>query len=168
MDASSLSGRILTTNSILFFLFLIILSLIFRRKINQNLNLETFPYFLVSVSFSIIIATTIRYWMKIGTQAFWFTDINNWKLVYKIDANWILNFLLFIPAAFFSTYYIKKNKEVTSLLILMSFTIETIQGLTQWGASDPADWVANSTGVFVGLALAILTSYNKKRKKIVN
>lgn len=155
MDAASLTSRVISLNTILFFMALLIGGFVIRKFITKSNSYSTLQYGLISASISGIFATTLRYWMRIGTpDTFWLINQNLWKSAFALDSNWLLNFALFIPAGTLNTYYGKQPVKTLVELVLLSFLLETIQGFTQWGASDPADWMANTCGAAMGIIIA--------------
>lgn len=165
MNAGELAGRILSIQSFLFWVFLIVLAFGLRNANSKNFRYSSINYFFVNASLSLILALTLRWWTRNGSQdVFWLFNVTSWKYAFSIDANWAFNFLLFIPASI-ALLHARRN-PVSNILFLSSFSfaIETIQGMFRWGASDPADWLANSLGAFVGTIFYLLISVYKLKK----
>lgn len=127
-----------------------------RKSIFSRFQVTKKQYVPISISINLILAVTLRWWSAIGTPVtFWLINASAWKHALIPDANWLLNCILFIPASFYLTRYLKRPTNSVIFLIPLSFGIETLQGIFLWGASDPADWVANSVGVFIGTLIAL-------------
>lgn len=151
-------------HSFVFFCALMITSLFTRSFFIRKLQISRIQFLLLSASINVIFALTLRWWSWIGTPPmFWLVNTNSWRNAFVIDANWIFNCLLFMPASYLLTKFIKKPIFSILIFILVSFGIETLQGIFEWGASDPADWVANSTGTIVGV---LLTQLFRDRKSV--
>ena len=147
MDAFSLMGRILSIRALLFFLFLMALSLTIRPNIKKKLILNDIQFFLLSSSINVILALTMRWWDYHGTQdRFWLFMPNAYKSILTIDANWLFNFALFIPVAFLLKKQRFQSIKIILFLFVLSFTIETLQNVFSLGLGDPADLVANFFG----------------------
>lgn len=154
-DAGALALRIMTVNSLLFFAALMLLSIFFLKSFGYHFTVTKSQYLLISASINVIVALTLRWWLWIGNPPmFWLINLDLWKSALDIGPNWIFNFLLFVPAAYFLNKYLRKSVKVFLSLIFLSFGIETLQGMFGWGYSDPADWVANSMGSLVGIVIA--------------
>jgi glycopeptide antibiotics resistance protein len=160
-SASELALRILTLNSLLFFIFLMALSILFLKNFKLRFDITNSQYFLISASINVILSLTLRWWNWEGSPSvFWLANSNSWKAALDLNSNWIFNFLLFIPTAFLLKKYLIGAPSTIILLTFSSFSIETIQGIFEWGSSDPIDWVANTCGARFG---ALLAKFRQKR-----
>jgi len=156
-DAGALALRIVTVNSLLFFAALMLLSIFFLKSFGNHFTVTKSQYLLISASVNMIVALTLRWWLWIGNPPmFWLINLDLWKSALDIGPNWIFNFLLFVPAAYFLSNNLRKSSQVFIFLVSLSFGIETFQGIFGWGYSDPADWVANSIGTLLGIVLSSL------------
>lgn len=154
-SAENLALRILTVESLIFFTFLMLNFFILKRRLTSRFKITNLQFLLISASINLILALTFRWWQWEGTPPmFWLIDTNAWNSAFDLSPNWIFNFILFIPAAFFIGKFIKKTASSLIFFVLLSFSIETIQGIFEWGSSDPSDWVANSVGSLFGLGIA--------------
>ena len=134
----------------------------FLNAFRSRFSLTKSQYFLIAASINVILALTLRWWLWIGSPPmFWLLNVTLWESALKVDANWVFNFLLFLPAAFFLSKFLTKSFQVFFLLLFLSFGIETVQGIFEWGSSDPSDWVANSIGSLVGIVVASKINFKK-------
>ncbi len=86
----------------------------------------------------------------------WLTDPRLWSRAARIDAAWLLNVALFIPAGLLVTLATRRPARVLITLVGLALSIEVIQDLTRLGSPDPADLVANSVGASIGVGLGIV------------
>lgn len=160
-NASELALRILTFNSLLFFTFLMVLSVLFLKIYRSRFDIKNKQYFLISASINVILSLTLRWWNWEGSPPmFWLVNSNSWESALDLNSNWIFNFFLFIPTAFLLKKYLMKPISTILLLAFLSFNIETIQGIFEWGSSDPTDWVANTCGASFGV---LLVTFKQRR-----
>lgn len=153
--AVDLAQRILTLDSLAFFFILMLTSIFFMKVFTSRFQISKFQFLLLAASINVILALTLRWWEWRGTPpTFWLIDKNSWNAVLDLNSNWIFNVLLFIPAGYSLSKYLNKLPAAFLLLTLLSFSIETLQGIFEWGSSDPADWVANTCGASFGVLLA--------------
>lgn len=137
-------------------------STFFLNAFRSRFKVTKSQYFLIAASISVILALTLRWWLWIGSPPmFWLLNVTLWKNAFDINANWVFNFLLFLPAAFFLNKFLIKPFQVFFLLFFLSFGIETVQGIFGWGSSDPSDWFANSIGSLAGILFALSTNSKK-------
>jgi hypothetical protein len=128
--------------------------MLFKIKVTSRLKITPFQLLLISGSINTIIALTLRWWQWDGTPPmYWLINVDLWKAALDLNPNWIFNLLLFIPASYFLGRFLKLSFQSLVFLIFLSFSIETIQGILEWGLSDPADWVANSIGSLIGITI---------------
>ncbi len=71
----------------------------------------------------------------------------------EIDASWLLNLAIFVPAGFFSVLASRRTLALFIALIGLSIGIEVVQGVFRLGAPDPGDIFANTLGSLIGVAL---------------
>jgi VanZ like family len=80
----------------------------------------------------------------------WTTQRESVIDVARSEPQWFLNVALFVPAAVVWTVVTKRPIRVAALLAAYSFGIETLQGLTGYGAADVTDLAANALGAALG------------------
>lgn len=123
--SADLARRILTLDSLAFFLILMFISIFFVKIITSRFQISKFQFLCVAASINVILALTLRWWEWRGTPpVFWLVDTNSWNVVFDLNSNWIFNLLLFIPAAYFLSRYLIKSRSVLLFLTLLSFSIE--------------------------------------------
>lgn len=72
------------------------------------------------------------------------------------SSQFILNFVLFVPAGVAWTSMTRRPAMVAAALVGVSILIESVQAITGLGAPDFADLLANSIGAIVGVGTATL------------
>jgi hypothetical protein len=88
------------------------------------------------------------------THLGWLTDAELWSRASRVDAAWLLNVALFVPAGLFATLATRRPWRVLVALVGLSLLIEVVQDLTYLGAPDPADLLANALGAALGVIVA--------------
>lgn len=167
-DFKDLAIRILTLNSLLFFIVLMFCATILQKAICTRLDVNKRHYLVMAASMNLVFSLTLRWWNWEGyPPVFWLINGNLWKVALDINANWAFNFLLFA----FPGYILLRNLKKSALmlfifLVLLSFCIETLQGLFGWGSSDPSDWTANSIGALVGIFLSSRSALKRIRSAV--
>ena len=141
---------------ILTFIFLMAISLLVQKIIRNHLKVSKSQYFTIAISVNMILSLTLAWWRTQSTSTAILSDANSLGTILDLNPSWIFNFLLYIPAAFFLNKYLKKSLPVILFLVFLSFSIETIQRVFEWGSSDPADWIANSVGVVIGVLFSLI------------
>lgn len=76
--------------------------------------------------------------------------------VVRIDAAWIINVALFVPAGVAFTVITGRWQVALIGLVALSLLIELTQGVLRLGSPDPGDLVTNSIGAALGVALGFL------------
>jgi hypothetical protein len=74
------------------------------------------------------------------------------------SSQFVLNIVLFVPAGVAWTWILKRPLVVLLALGGVSLVIESIQAVTDAGAPDAADLVANSIGAGIGVAVAAIVN----------
>jgi tetrahydromethanopterin S-methyltransferase subunit E len=112
---------------------------------------------LAALSLGAILAVTLfgrmlklEHWGSGDLTVSWLTDGPSWSRVADIDRPWLLNFALYVPAAFLLVLAWGRAAAVVGCLAALSLVIEFIQRWTMLGAGDPADLVANILGATLG------------------
>jgi len=159
IDYNSLSSylsRFITGDVIGAFAFWSLLVFVFRKQLSKWLKLPNFKAIVVGITFAAIFATTLRIWGSNGFDPIpWFLNLDRWNHSFDIGVNWLLNVALFIPAGAMLTYYGKRTTIALASLVVTSAGIELIQQYTKWGVSDAADFVANTAGAAIGVAIGL-------------
>ncbi|MFM6980548.1 MAG: VanZ family protein [Micrococcales bacterium] len=133
------------------------LGFLLRRPLGRISKLKGWKLFWTAGTTIVILAFTLRLFNLDGSDPVpWPLNWLGWSQSLTIGANWFLNLLLFVPAAFVLVLVGKKPSWVFVGLVLLSAFIETIQQLTWSGVADPADFVANSFGAAFGILLGLL------------
>lgn len=86
----------------------------------------------------------------------WFLDPVLWADSIVVGANWTLNAVLFIPAGFTLSMFLRSPIRAALTLSFASFLIETVQQITSVGIPDPSDFVANTVGAVIGAVLGVV------------
>lgn len=81
----------------------------------------------------------------------WITDAALWARAARVDAGWLLNVVLFVPAGFLFVLATRRPWRVLVGLVALSLLIEVVQDLLRLGAPDPADLIANALGAGLGV-----------------
>lgn len=166
---SAYLGRLLTVDTLTLLAFWSLLAFVLRKRVRKLSSLSSIEYFWVSLSLVGILAFTLRIWDYSGNDPIpWPLNLELWSQALHIDANWILNAILFAPAAFILVFIGKNPWKAALILSALSALIETTQQLSMRGISDPSDWCANTVGTLVGVFVAellLLTNITKRYAK---
>lgn len=150
--ARLLNVEVLTSVAVWFALFFV-----FRRPLAKALGLRVGQVLLLAGAFSGILGFAIRPWDENGSEeSFWLTNSLLWSIAFQIGGNWVLNALLYLPAAYLLTSFGKPWWAVVIALGTLSFGIEGLQAFTTLGIGDPADLVSNCFGAILGASLGTL------------
>ena len=90
---------------------------------------------------------------------------NKRVLTGNVNAEWVVNVLMFIPIGWLLSSLIKRKRLVKALVIGMVFSlfIETLQFLLDKGVADIEDMACNTLGLLMGFFLWLLISAVNKR-----
>jgi hypothetical protein len=80
----------------------------------------------------------------------WLVDGEAWRDSLDIDASWLLNVVLFVPAGWFLGLLWRRPLATVAVLVASSLTVELLQSAGGLGATDPGDLLANSLGAALG------------------
>lgn len=151
---TSYLGRLLTVDVLVTFGVLAVITYLSRKRLEKWLALPKWPTLWVSWSLAGILAFTIRIWDSNGFDPLpWFLHLERWNSIYMLNASFLLNVALFIPTGILLTAFGKPLFKSLIGLMFLSTLIELFQQYTKYGIGDPADFVANSGGAMIGLAV---------------
>lgn len=145
----------LEDGSLVVVILLSAVSWLLSNKVAKRMRVSRALAFVSMGTISAILGLTLGARHFTGTgETYFLTNDYLWAHSLVIDANWILNFALFLPAGFFLSRLFRSSLRTSIGLALLSLAIEHIQLLTAWGSPDPADLLANSLGAFAGAITA--------------
>ncbi len=156
-SVSSLAIAMLEDGSLVVVILLSALSWLLSKKVAKRMKVSRALAFVSMGTLSAIFGLTLGARHLTGTgETYFLTNEALWANSLHIDANWILNVALFLPAGFFLSRLFRSSLRTSIGLALLSLAIEHLQLLTAWGSPDPADVVANFIGAFAGAFIARL------------
>ena len=153
-------SRVLTIDALVFLILLMTMAYFVRKAAARRLGVSVARYMPIALTIAAIIALSIRYWDANGAaDTFWLFDGTLWPAAFKLGTNWVLNFVLYVPASVLLVLARKKHGMVILALVALSAAIETVQEFTGYGVGDPADFVSNSLGSGAGALLGLAVSF---------
>jgi hypothetical protein len=149
-------GRFITFETFLWIFFLMVIAFLLRTPFSIALRVSIRRYLLIALAFAGVIGLSLRFWIASGTlSTFWLFAPELWSAGFHLNANLVLNVILYIPPATLLVLAKKSWWKVSLVLIGMSFVAETIQQYFRIGSGDPLDWLANTVGTIFGIALGL-------------
>lgn len=151
-------GRLITFQDFLWIGFLWLIAILFRKPVSKFVRVSVNRFLLISLAFAGVVGLSLRFWVASGTlSTFWLVAPEVLTPGFHINANFVLNVVLYIPPAALLILARKSWWKVGLALVLTSFGVETLQQYARIGSGDPFDLLANSVGaslgVLIGLAL---------------
>lgn len=154
-SVSSLAIAMLEDGSLVVVILLSAVSWLLSKRVAKRMRVSRALAFVSMGTLSAIFGLTLGARHLTGTgETYFLTNGYLWSHALLLDANWILNFALFLPAGFFLSRLFRSSLSTSIGLAVMSLAIEHIQLVTAWGSPDPADLVANALGAFAGAIIA--------------
>jgi glycopeptide antibiotics resistance protein len=150
-------GRLITIEAFIWISFIMLISFLLRKPFSRALGVSINRYLLIALAFGGVLGLSLRFWEVYGTiSTFWLFAPELWSAGLQINANLVLNVVLYVPPATLLVLARKRWWESLLALGLLSFLIETLQQYLRFGAGDPFDWFANTFGVLVGIVLGVI------------
>ena len=117
-------------------------------------------------SLALVTGFTLRLGDANGAAEYvWVFAPERWADSLKTGANWTLNAVLFIPAGFTLSAFLRSPIRAALTLSFASFLIETVQQITSVGIPDPSDFVANTAGAVIGALIAVVVLAVRRIKR---
>lgn len=165
--ASGIVSNLIQAGAVLVFVPLAIVAFALSGPLSRRWRTSRALAALTLLSIAAIVAATfrepdLRLWLSdLGrvvscpdcSHLGWLTDARLWSRASRVDAAWLLNVALFVPAGVFATLATHRPWRVLAALAGLSLLIEVAQDLTAMGAPDPADLLANSIGAAIGVII---------------
>lgn len=129
-----------------FLYFIILIYILFARKINYWEDLSMIDY--IKYSSNIIPFKTISKYIKYIFNGNINTDIS--------VKNLVVNFIIFLPMGIYIPYFIRKINKYTYYIItifIIILTLEITQVISRKGSFDIDDIILNLTGAIIGFRI---------------
>jgi len=153
---ASYFARLITLETFVWISFLMVIAFLARKPLARALQVSINRYLLIALSFAGIVGLSLRFWIASGTlSTFWLIAPELWEAGLRINANFVLNILLYIPPAILLVLARKSWWKITLGLFALSFASETIQQYARIGSGDPMDLFANFLGALLGVAIGL-------------
>ena len=148
---------LLTTDTLINFTFWCLVAWLLRKPLLASFGSSRMRAIFAALSLAAVLAFTVRVFSTYTfTSSYWLFS-SMWAGAFRVaNANWLLNFALFVPAGFALRFAGRLALRTVGFLSLLSLGIECLQFWARSGVADPADLVANSCGAFAGVVLAML------------
>lgn len=143
MDSiSSLAIAMVEDGSLVVVILLSAVSWLLSKKVAKRMQVSRALAFVSMGTLSAVLGLTLGARHFTGTGDIYFlTNGELWRHALTMDANWVLNVALFLPAGFFLSRLFRSSLRTSIGLAMLSLAIEHIQLATAWALRIRPTWL---------------------------